>query len=182
VHHPHRSLEFIVRLHHVCRALTGRTRFALVGLAVCLTVVGAQSLAATSPSVWSVPDTGSYAGKQFATTALIAKGVSCNLVGSALSCFDTEAGARAALGEVALACAPLVVYDTSGYGGASLSVANSGTTNLGAFANRTSSWKSGCKQGRLTDVATGTVRNLAANSQENVPAAFDNRADTAWRP
>jgi hypothetical protein len=103
---------------------------------------------------------------------------------SALSCFDTSGEAAAAApSSLVAACDPLQVFDGN-FAGTTLSIFTSGWTNLGAFANITSSWSTGCKQGKLSDLINGggTQRSLAANSSEVLPSTFNNKADAAWRP
>lgn len=170
-------------LRRVCSRAASRGWRAPVVVAIvigaCLATVG---LAAERPAGASVPETGTYAGQRLPTAELIEKALACNLFGDVLTCFDTPTAAREAAGAAALACAPMVLYDGGLNTSPSLQIFSSGSTNLGAWANRVSSWKTGCKRGRLTDVPTGTVRSRAANTQEVVPASFNNRADAAWRP
>jgi hypothetical protein len=175
-------MECTLIFHRVRRSIAGRTGAMLVGLtSVLAAVLSAQAFAATPAKVAQVPDFAIYNGKQLPISEVFAKELSCNLVTDTLTCFDTQAAARTALGETALACAPLQVFDNATYGGGSISITTSGWTGLGFLANKVSSWKTGCKHGKLLDVPTGTPLLRSPGTEEVVPAFINNLADSVWR-
>jgi hypothetical protein len=167
---------------HRVRRTTGRTWFAIVGVgAVIVAGLGAQAFAGTGSTTFSVPETGTYAGKQLPTTELIAKGLACNLDGNTMTCFDTQAAARQASSSVVSACAPMILYDGALNSVPSLQITQSGSTNLLGWANLASSWKTGCKLGRLDDIGNPPYIKQASTN-EVLPGGMNNKADTAYRP
>ncbi len=168
-----------------------------------LAVLASLMLAApafSAPTVEPFPKAGTYHGLTEPSAALTdpGRGLACSLTDGALACFDSQAEATASdrvaglrSGSVPVSalssCSPgLTVYVNNNYGGSSLSL-NSypGWFGLGGFSNTVSSWSTGCRSGKLADLAGGggAQRSLGSyNGEGNLWIyGYDDVASSAYR-
>jgi len=122
----------------------------------------------------------------------------CVIAGQDVSCYDTQAeadrAARLGLDEAQLdqmgmlaSCTPgLTVWTGTSQTGGSATFLQIGTWfNLpSGLNNQVSSWRTGCRPGRLSDGADGGGSQLslpAYSVQNTMPPGWDNRASAAYR-
>lgn len=166
-------------------------------LALAAVAVGASATPDATPAVATVaafPDSGSYKGIVSPSEKLVTRGLACNIIGPKLTCYDTELEAleagRAETQEpmsVAATCSPpLSVYMDQGFQGGSLSFYSyPGWQDLpSSWRNQTSSWKSGCRAGRLSDYTGGGGNQIglpAGSTASSMPSGWNDRADAIYR-
>jgi hypothetical protein len=156
--------------------------------------------AVAAPQVTPFPATGTYHGSIESSDSLASpsRGLACSLTDGSLACFDSRAEATAAervaslrAGSVPVAalssCSPaLTVWANNSYNGSSISI-NSypGWFGLGGFSNQGSSWYTGCRSGKLADLAGGggAQRSLPSYTGETQLSiyGYDNVASSAYR-
>jgi hypothetical protein len=178
-------------------------------LAALLIGIGCATLAAAPPGAASppgppppaapFPEEGTYQGRTYPADLLVSRGLACNLLNGALSCYDAEdeaadaaAAAAVRLGprSAAVCAPPLTVWLDGGFQGASLSYYDfPGWQDLppawtGRDGARVSSWRAGCRPARLSAGSNGAPPRIslsAGSSQAVMPAGWNDRALAVFR-
>jgi hypothetical protein len=166
---------------------------ALAALAACAAAGVGASGALTAPTTpKAFPATGTYKGATAPSEDLVTRGLSCNVVRGDLSCYDSRAeadratGQRAALGVLSTCSPPLRVWYGGNFTGSNLSFYDyPGWQNLpAAYVNQVSSWQTGCRSGKLSDLngGGGAQLSLGANQSQGVmPLGWNDKANAIYR-
>jgi hypothetical protein len=184
--------------------MTRMFRRALAGAIGVFALIPA--LAAAAPGSMDLPRTAQYGDLKISTNLAVSMGLGCNLIGTELTCYRTQAEALAA-GDAAVAANNLAAGSETATGGAVITATCSppmslydGTSFTGSFVNlytqslwlnlsgigfdnRTSSWTTGCAGGYLANGTGGsgaTIGMPAYNSQSSL-GSFNNLASSAKR-
>jgi hypothetical protein len=168
---------------------------ALIGVLAAFAVVPAVATAAESGAV-DLPTQANYGSGQIHTNFAMAMGLSCNLIGSDLTCYDSQDEALRAGAEPSASSAPVTtaatcsppmsLYAGTSFVGSQLNVyTQSVWINLSgyAFDNVTSSWKTGCVGGYMANgtYGTGTTVGMPANNSQASLGSFNNLASSVKR-
>jgi hypothetical protein len=184
--------------------MTRIIRRALAGVIAAFALIPA--MAAAAPGSMDLPDSAQYGELEIPTNLAVSMGLGCNLIGTELTCYRTEAEALEA-GSAAVApdslaagsetttggavitatCSPpMSLYDGTSFTGSFLNIyTQSLWINLSgyAFDNRTSSWKTGCAGGYLANGTggSGATIGMPAYNQQSSLGTFNNLASSAKR-
>ena len=167
-------------------------RLLLACTLICVLVPAVTAAAADPAPTQDLPATATYGDLEVPVSLAVGMGLNCNLIGDGLSCYPSEADAQTAAVDAAVLAAscspPMTLYDGTSFTGASVSIFTQGVwINLsgigGGFANRTSSWVTGCAGGYLADGTggAGTRIGMAAGGQQASLGTFNNLASSARR-
>lgn len=158
-----------------------------VVVASCLLGLCAATVQAAPSAPAEFPSFGTYKGQVYDSETLVNLGLTCNVDGGSLECFDSAREARRALADAQRArglefCEPLSVYQASGFAGGSLQYNTSSNLPV-SWRNTVSSWRAGCRFGKLFDGLnqTGASVGLAAGQGDASMTTFNNRADSVYR-
>jgi hypothetical protein len=169
---------------------------AVIIAAVCAICIPSGALAA--PVVQEPPTFATFNGMDYSWDQAAKLQLSCVISGVRATCFATqsEADRTAALQanpfaapslSTAASCAPaLTVWAGPGMTGLSASYTDyPGWYNLPAgLKNDVSSWRSGCRPGRLSDLDGGggpQITLASGGSQSPMPSGWNDRANAAYR-
>jgi hypothetical protein len=169
-----------------------RTTLGILAAAAVVTAAGAATGTAARPAPEPFPTVGTYRGELIDSEVLVTSGLACTLVVGILSCYDSRADARAAAttrlerAGVPSCSPPLEVWWDGGFQGGSLAYYDHpGWQALpDAWLGQVSSWRSGCRPGRLSASSAGGVPTIGlppGGLAGVMPAGWNDRAGAIYR-